>query len=197
MKTESKIFDRIRVKPDQDRLLRERHPRCEWPGCAGAGMHKAPMGRKRIGEYHTFCIDHVRIYNKSYNYFEGMSDDAVIQYQKSALTGHRPTWQTSADKTTGDATPDRGPQSAGATDPFGFFESAKPVRPARTVRNAERRALSALSLDETATPEQVKCQYKLLVKRHHPDANGGTRDSEEKLRDIIQAYDYLKTSGFC
>jgi len=197
MKADSKIFDHIRVKPDQDRLLRERHPCCEWPGCDGAGMHKAPKGRRQIGEYHVFCLDHVRIYNKSYNYFEGMSDDAVVNYQKSALTGHRPTWAWSVDRATAATAGNGAPHSGAHADPFEFFDRAKPVRPARTVRNAERRALSALSLDETATPAEVKRQYKLLVKRHHPDANGGTRECEEKLRDIIQAYDYLKASGFC
>jgi DnaJ-class molecular chaperone len=54
-----------------------------------------------------------------------------------------------------------------------------------------------LGLDGTATPAEVKARYKLLVKRHHPDANGGDRSLEERLREIIQAYSYLKSVGFC
>jgi DnaJ-class molecular chaperone len=64
------------------------------------------------------------------------------------------------------------------------------------VRNAERKALDALGLEADASPEEAKARFKALVKRHHPDANGGDRSSEDKLREIIQAYNYLKSSGF-
>ena len=66
----------------------------------------------------------------------------------------------------------------------------------RSVRNAERKALNALGLEADASPQEVKTRFKSLVKRHHPDANGGDRSSEDKLREIIQAYNYLKSVGF-
>jgi DnaJ-class molecular chaperone len=65
------------------------------------------------------------------------------------------------------------------------------------VRNAERKALHALGLEDTASGPEIKARFKELVKRHHPDANGGDRGSEDKLREIIQAYNYLKSAGFC
>lgn len=202
MKLESKIFDRIRVKPDQDRLLRDQNPPCQWSGCSEAGTHRAPKGRGRDGQYHLFCINHVREYNRTYNYFDGMDDDDVIDYQKSAMTGHRPTWRVgmnAAAQEDGDTEDVRTARPSQFADPFGMFSDMDftSEAPRRTVRNAERRALAAMSLDETATPEEVKAQYKLLVKRHHPDANGGKRESEDKLREVIQAYDYLRSSGFC
>ena len=202
MKLESKIFDRIRVKPDEDRLLRDQNPPCAWPDCDGAGTHRAPKGRGHDGEYHLFCLNHVREYNRSYNYFTGMDDDQVIDYQKSAMTGHRPTWRLGAKRTGNEDGADQTSDDAGDyqfSDTFGLFGDMdfEARKPRRTVRNAERQALSTLSLDETATPEQVKAQYKLLVKRHHPDANGGRRESEEKLREVIQAYDYLRSVDFC
>ena len=58
--------------------------------------HRAPKGRDREKEYWRFCLEHVREYNNSYNFFAGMSDDAVSQYQKDALIGHRPTWKMGA-----------------------------------------------------------------------------------------------------
>lgn len=198
MKLDSKLFDSIRVKPDQDRLLRERSPRCEHPGCDRAGAHRAPKGRGHEGEYHTFCIKHVRDYNRAYNYFKGMSDDAVIDYQRSALTGHRPTWSLGYNtwyrKDCGDDS-----FAARFVDPFGVFsdDQPHPEPRRRPLGNAERQAIMTLGLEETATPEQAKARYKALVKRHHPDANGGARDSEQKLREIIQAYDYLRSTGFC
>ena len=56
------------------------------------------MGRLREGQYFCFCLDHVREYNATYNYFNGMTDEAVRLYQKEALTGHRPTWKMGANR---------------------------------------------------------------------------------------------------
>ncbi len=199
MKLNSKIFDSIRVKPDEDRLLRDQYPCCEWAGCEAAGTHRAPKGRGRDGEYLQLCLAHVRQYNKGYNYFEGMKDEDVIGYQKSSLTGHRPTWKLGVNSwATGEADKPGGDDPE-ITDPFGLFNggSRANAKPRRTVRNAERAALSALGLDIDATPEQIKLQYKTLVKRHHPDANGGNRESEDKFREVIQAYDYLRSVGYC
>lgn len=206
MKLDSKYFDRIRVKPDEDRLLRDREPRCEWPGCAFAGTHPAPKGRGHEGEYHQFCLEHVREYNRSYNYFAGMADNEFVNYQRAAQHGHRPTWRLGANSwayVNGGAKHSPGAgfrHGRGFFDPFGMFgkgEAEAPAQPRRTVRNAERKALEALGLDETAGPEEVKAQFKRLVKRHHPDTNGGRREGEDKLRAVIKAYDYLKSAGFC
>ena len=80
----SPLFDRIRVKPDQDRRLRAEHPCCEWPGCNGAAIYRAPKGRTRDNEYWRFCLDHVREYNHSYNFFAGMStDDIAVRRTRS------------------------------------------------------------------------------------------------------------------
>src|SRR5439155_5226030 len=92
-------------------------------------------------------------------------------------------------------------------DPFGIFrefgaaggarqESRRGPTESRTVRNAERKALDALGLEADASTHEVKARFKTLVKRHHPDANGGDRSSEDRLREIIQAYKYLKSVGF-
>ena len=68
---------------------------------------------------------------------------------------------------------------------------------ARPIRNAERKALDTLGLEAGATAEEIKAQYKTLVKRFHPDANGGSRATEDRFREIVQAYDYLRTAGVC
>ena len=206
MKFDSPLFDRIRVKPEQDRRLRADDTTCEWPGCACAATYRAPKGRQREGQYWRFCLDHVREYNHSYNYFAGMSDDAIARYQKDAVTGHRPTWKMGLNG----KQPDDGhggrfyPGFGAASDPFGMFTDfnqtrprAEPLRNGRTVRNAERKALDALGLEDNATAPDIKARFKMLVKRHHPDANGGDRTCEDKLREIIQAYNYLKSVGFC
>ena len=201
MKFDSPLFDRVRVKPAKDRRVKSAGPACEWVGCKERGTHRAPKGRGRDNEYWHFCLAHVRDYNHNYNFFAGMKDDEVIAYQKDALTGHRPTWKMGTGK-----------QGAGrpnfetAFDPLGMFHEvggsagARPdpgkVAERRVVRNAERKALETLGLEPDAAPAEVKSRFKLLVKRHHPDANGGDRSSEDRLVEVIQAYNYLKTVGF-
>ncbi len=209
MNMKSKYFDCIRVKPDQDRLLREKSTDCEWPGCKNPGQHPAPRGRGREGEYFNFCTVHVREYNKSYNYFNGMSDKDVAAFQKANLTGHRPTWTVStngAKRASKDTfTRHTGGFMHGFTfdDPFGALGGATGARgpreyePAKPIRKAERKCLRALDLNSLATGQDIKTRFKLLVKRHHPDHNGGDRRSEDKLREVIQAYNYLKQAGLC
>jgi hypothetical protein len=209
MKFDSPLFDRIRVKPGQDRRLRTDTPACQWPGCTCSATHRAPKGRLREGEYWRFCLEHVREYNSSYNYFAGMSDDAVARFQKDSVTGHRPTWKLGLNgKQPGarrGSTRRLHPDFETAADPFGFFGEdvgngrARPdqTHNGRMVRNAERKAFETLGLDAAASGPDIKARFKLLVKRHHPDANGGDRTCEDKLREIIQAYNYLKSAGLC
>jgi hypothetical protein len=207
MKIESPLFDGIRVKPDRDRRLRATCPGCEWPGCSEAATHRAPKGRTRENEYWRFCLGHVREYNHSYNFFAGMSDDDVAKYQKDALIGHRPTWKMGMNG----GKPGTRSHSArfkpgfAADDPMGLFREfggkaeqaqGEPRRRDRVVHNAERKALEALGLEPEVTAQEIKARFKMLVKRHHPDANGGDRSTEDRLREIIQAYNYLKSIGF-
>jgi DnaJ domain len=210
MKFESPLYDRIRVKPAEDRRLQADRPCCDWPNCTEQASHRAPKGRNREREYWRFCLPHVREYNQSYDFFAGMSDDAVARYQKDALTGHLPTWRMGA---IGGKKRAKGKvgrffdESLGAADPFdilrefgapraGAAQSGVEAERGRTVHNAERKALHALGLEETASGSEIKARFKELVKRHHPDANGGDRASEDKLREIIEAYKYLKKIGF-
>jgi hypothetical protein len=210
MKFDSPLFDRIRVKPGEDRRVRAQCAICDWPGCAEPATYRAPKGRLREGEYWRFCLEHVRQYNQSYNFFAGMSDDAIARYHKEAITGHRPTWKIGVNGAKADmAGPHAsGPHLGGATDPFGLFgEFGRNPRwrpggdrlgaEGRVMRNAERKAFDTLGLDAESTATDIKARFKLLVKRHHPDANGGDRSCEDRLREIIQAYNYLKSVGFC
>ena len=87
----------FRPHPDEDAAeagtgRRARASRATIPDCDQPGAFRAPMGRDREGQYFCFCLDHVREYNARYNYFNGMSDEAVSRWMKDALVGHRPTW---------------------------------------------------------------------------------------------------------
>ncbi len=209
----SKFFDSIRIKPNklsakQQAAAREEAVMCEAPGCKNKGPHRAPKGRANDKEYWHFCLNHVREYNQGYNFFSGMNADAVARYQKDALTGHRPTWKMGANTSAkGKGKPGADAEFEGASDPFHMFSELNGRgrwRPGpgansearvetRKVFNAERKALQVMGLGSEATLETVKAKYKALVKQHHPDANGGDRSTEDRLIEIIKAYNYLKT----
>ena len=206
MPQEFDLSQRLRIKPDPESVARQHHPVCEWVGCEAAGAHPAPKGRNREGEFHHFCLDHVRLYNKSYNYFSGMGDEAVGDYIQSAATGHRPTWNMGSN-------PDTATGRAKKTDDFEIpknwsrrsgdprlqfgrmrFRAPRP-EPVRRVKPLEKRALDTMGLPESASAEDIRARYKELVKLHHPDANGGDRSSEGRLQEILQAFRQLKKAG--
>ena len=189
MDLNSPLFDRIRTQRGPREQPRAARLRCDSPGCEDEGAFRAPMGRLREGQYFCFCLNHVREYNASYNYFNGMSDEAVARYLKDATVGHRPTWAMGAKR-----------GAAGRTEPFGHAayasrrESANAPRSAPYLSPVSMRALEVLGLDETASSSMITARYKELVKRLHPDANGGDRSREEKLREILHAYKTLRAA---
>ncbi len=152
-----------------------------------------------------FCDEHIRRYNSSYNYFDGMTNAEVEQYLQGVVYGHRPTWKVGIN-----AWSNGGTRRASAEDIRRFAEARaahaqsfyawrarQTERPEyrRSLKPLERKALQTLDLPETASGAEIKARYKALVKLHHPDANGGHRGSEDRLREIIQAYNYLKQAG--
>ncbi len=215
MKQPSKYFDSIRISGNKRARPTETKREapsgvCEWKGCGKPGGHKAPKGRGRDGEYYVFCIEHVRQYNASYNYFDGMSDSEVEDFRKDAITGHRPTRPLGANAAASapgsrnahiGASGDPSVTADRLKDPHAFFaqrarmarEEAKSAQ--RRLMPLEKKSLDALNLTVTATKDQIKSRYKELVKQHHPDANGGDPRSAEKLREVIQAYNLLKQAG--
>ena len=205
MASNSDIFDKIRIKP-RGAKKREEEQRaanqCAWEGCEKPGAHKAPMGRNREGEYLNFCLEHVRQYNKNFNYFSGLNDDEIARYQKENITGHRPTWRTSNRKPGEEVDPSTLRAAPGWHSKVRSRYTADGKRIStnsgpRKLKRLEEKALHDLGLPSTASSEHITKKYKALVKQNHPDANGGDRSSEDRLRQIIQAYKHLKQAGLC
>jgi len=208
MKLDSKYFDGIRVSKGRGRARTSKPaateaPTCQWRGCTKPGLHKAPKGRASEGEYYFFCRDHVVEYNKTYDYFAGMKDSEVADFQKSASTGHRPTWSMGVH---GHDAPElhAARDAAAVNDPFELLKRVRGREQGRAAADAPKRRavtkgalkhLQALNLDETATSDDIKIQFKALVKLHHPDHNGGDRSSEDRFREVLASYNYLKQSG--
>lgn len=162
---------------------------CDHPGCALEGEYRAPRARDRLNEYYWFCLEHVRAYNAAWDYYKGMSAEQIEDEIRRSTTWQRPTWPLGA-KTSNRKF------SFGMEDPFGLFEDeAEEMKKARTrPLTPEEEAMKVLELEPPLTMAALKSRYKMLVKRHHPDANGGDKDAEEKFKQINHAYKTLLDS---
>lgn len=207
MNTNSKYFDSIRITKGKKKAAKTARPKgegpCQWEGCEKPATHKAPLGRDLEGKYINLCIDHVREYNKTYNYFSGMGDDDIARIQKDALTGHRPTWTMGVNKDGKKSPYSDGDPRAAIADRIISRSMRRTGQvtgkgaAARKLRPLEKKAFDDLGMPHSSSPEDLKTRYKALVKQHHPDTNGGDRSAEERLRQIIKAYKILKQGGFC
>jgi len=162
---------------------------CQQPGCELAGEHRAPASPDRLEDYLWFCLDHVRDYNRKWNYFAGLSESEIERIRRHDTVWQRPSWPLGRFG-------ERGSYNGHyrVHDDFGFFFGGEtPERPQRP-RTEKEKALAALDLAEPVSFAEIKVRYKALVKKLHPDANGGDRAAEEHLKVINQAYATLKIS---
>jgi DnaJ-domain-containing protein 1 len=183
----------IRIKPDRSAPApTARH--CARADCAKEGTHPVPKSRDDLNEHVWFCLEHARAHNESRDYFRGMREDEIERFREAAITGHRPTWPLG--KRTARHRNGSGPEFDDGLGVFGgTAEKPRPRSPERRITVVQERALDVLSLEASATLHEIKARYKELVKRFHPDANGGDRGAEERLKQVIKAYGVLRASG--
>ena len=167
---------------------------CDRPGCVEAGIHRAPQSREALNDFYWFCLEHIREYNLAWNYYADMTDDEVEAERRKDTFWHRPTWPLGQPGHNGGI-------ADSLRDPFGFFRMADkeqktddPAFAAFRENSPELAAMALMDLKPPVTIPAVKSRYKDLVKRHHPDANGGDKQAEERLKNINQAYATLMQS---
>jgi hypothetical protein len=169
-------------------------PRCDHSDCAEPGLYRAPKSRDRLNDYFNFCLEHVRAYNKSWNYFEGMGADAIEHQIRRDTVWDRPTWPIG-----GWRIPQREDVNRAFRHAMGLDEEGEPIGAVRShlpkLNAAEQQALRVLELKPGVTWEEIKARYKGLAKLLHPDANGGDKLAEERLKLVNQAYSTLKQSA--
>lgn len=198
-------FVDIRVrppKPDEDaraddvNALKPGERACDHPGCRLAAQTRAPKSRDLLNEHYWFCTPHAADYNRHWDFFSGMNDAQVRAYQAGSATGDRPTWAFEASRRSREAMAARSSTDRAFADPFGLFAAARrraeQAAQERKIGKIERGALADLDLDATAQPQAIRARYIELVKRCHPDANGGDRSAEHKLQRVIKAYQSLR-----
>lgn len=186
-------------RPEEDVLqLKPGEKRCEWPECHRAASARAPKSREMMNEFYNFCTSHAAEYNKNWNFFAGMSEGEAKQHREAIITGDRPTWAFRASRLSREAANFSVKGGKGAYDPhsvFGAGASPKKDDGAPVVCHygkIERQAFADLDLEPGVTAEEIRVRYTEMLKRCHPDNNGGDRSAEDKLQRVIKAYKVLK-----
>lgn len=166
---------------------------CEHPYCDDVGEFRAPKSSQDLNSYYWFCLEHVRAYNATWNYFAGMTEQEIERFRREAVTGHRPTWRMGSGFRFDGENDHKDP--FGLLSGRGIFAGAGDNGSEPWVDPKRRGALAVMNLETTASLQDIKMRYKQLVKRYHPDANGGDKAAEERFKSINEAYSFLRSNG--
>ena len=175
----------------------EGHRQCAHPGCAGAGEFRAPGPRRPNfdgpGDWQFLCLDHVRAFNTGYNYFSGMSSEEISDAQNPYGGWDR---ETRAFSNSG-SPPPRWADFIDPLDAIGARFRRAPSDPQRTdgreLSEADRKSLGIMGLGTDTDRRALRKRYAELLRRYHPDHNGGDRGHEKALQAVIEAYTQLKS----
>lgn len=166
---------------------------CEHEGCNEAGQFRAPRAPDVLDDYIWFCQDHIREYNQKWNFFEGTTEAELNAQQSKDKVWERET------KPMGDPET-RAWARLGIEDPhqvLGANATRNPGRAAQAGRRlppTERRAIEILEAKDDWSKADIRKAYKKLIKVLHPDMNGGDRSDEERLQEVVWAWEQIKES---
>lgn len=159
---------------------------CAHPDCNQMAEFRAPRSNRvpgDVGGWQWLCLDHVKAFNAGYNFFDGMSADDIYEAQSPMAA-----WASVADPA--------GPRFNDPLNVLGArFQAAEAKRAGPALTDRDRRALKVLGLDQAALLADIRTAYRTLVRRFHPDSNGGDRSHEARLQDVVQAYTHLKSAA--
>ena len=162
---------------------------CEWANCNVIGKVKAPVERDNSRSYKWLCEEHIKSFNKNWNYFEGMSQDEFEVFLKSDLTWHRPTQKFGSSDNFFSIL-----WNNALSDEFNIFKEEKLINSlnGRKLTEKDKDAFRIIGLDFNANWASIQKEFKTLVKKFHPDKNSGSKKFEDKLKKITLAYSHLK-----
>ena len=165
---------------------------CDKSGCDQPGQYRAPKSPRNLDDYYWFCKEHVREYNLNWNYFQGQSEAEFQQFLDNATVWERPT------KPFGRAAQEQAWARHGVSDPMEILganaTSPEARKTARKLPPNERRAIEILEARDTWTRAEIRKQYKSLVKDLHPDMNAGDRSDEDRLAEVVWAWEQVRES---
>ena len=170
---------------------------CDFPECSAPGLYRAPKSPDQLDDFFWFCKDHVREYNLRWNFFEGATDDEFQKFLDKARVWERET-KPFSQKDDG-----RAWARLGVNDPMQLLGEKATQNPGkvqstvtRKLPSTERKAIEILDARDTWTKTEIRKQYKSLVKDLHPDMNGGDRSDEDRLQEVVWAWDQIKDSRY-
>lgn len=191
-------FMDMRIKPPADETSKaaaEQNRVCEHDSCDLEGKFPAPM---RFGDgKHYFCQRHAAEYNRSFNFFDTMTDEQLKAFNENARYGFKSTWKMGTGPMGKNKAANKvDPRTFKGGDFFDGKASDKEIRRAqRSATGVAKKALAELDLDADAKSPEIRARYAEYVRRFHPDSNGGDRSSEAKLAKVIRAGKTLKAAG--
>ena len=163
---------------------------CDWNNCLEEASYKAPIEKDNSKKFKLLCLEHIKVFNKSWNYFADMKEEEIENFIKSDLTWHKPT------------------KSFGSSENFfrilwvnalddkpGMFKDSifKNFKKSK-FSDKDRDALKILGLKNDTNWSDIQKRFKILVKKYHPDKNRGSRKYEDVLKKITLAYSQLRLS---
>ena len=163
---------------------------CEWNKCSKSGMYKAPVEKDNSRKFRLFCLEHIKIFNKNWNYFSDMNENEIEYFIKSDLTWHKPTKSFGSSENFfnilwGNALEDK----------FNIFKNSNHKDFKKTnLSEKDRYALEILGLKYETKWSDIQKKFKTLVKKYHPDKNHGSKKYEDILKKVTLAYSQLKLS---
>ena len=162
---------------------------CEWENCKESGKFKAPQEKDNSKNYKWLCKEHIKLFNKNWNYFDGMSQDEIENFLKSDLTWHRPTQKFASSDNFFNIL-----WNNALSDKFNFFKQEKITNSLnnKKLNEKDRDAFRIMELELNTDWPIIQKKFKTLVKKFHPDKNAGNIQFEDKLKKITLAYSHLK-----
>jgi len=162
---------------------------CEWENCKENGKFKAPLEKDNSKNYKWLCEKHIKLFNKNWNYFEGMSQHEIENFVKSDLTWHRPTQKFGSSDNFFNIL-----WNNALSDKFNFFKEEKIFNNLKDKKLSEKDkdAFKIMELKFNADWSSIQKKFKTLVKKFHPDRNSGNKQFEDKLKKVTLAYSHLK-----
>ena len=190
MRRKQKIDPEFAVKAGEQMISDTGQHICMAEGCFDIGSHPAPKNRQELRSYIWFCLDHIRMFNSQWNYYDGLEGDALEREIRRATTWERPSWKFGT-----------GPSAKMASsdpfeDKFSFFDEADTSAhaAAQNLTTEQKKAFALFELTPDSDQETIKKRYKELAKKLHPDHNRSDPKAEDRLKEINLAYAVLRKS---
>jgi len=169
----------------QDEEEQPAAPPCDHLGCDQPGLYPAPKSNQRLNDRYHFCLDHVREYNKKWNFFEGFSEEQMYTQMRKDMVGDRPTWPASIPLKL----------EARLHEFIRKLTKDSPQSPQpKAAITKEAQALETMGLGPQADTKSIKARYRELVKKYHPDTNPDNPKAVERFKIISEAYMILRAN---